>query len=110
MASFNNVISYSERLKVVVRKNLRTIDEKYLTRDAVKVTELVNESINKLPLLFRIPIKWLLVFFGIFDFFCRLLSFNRLSSAKDYNFCYGILRITRLIGTMRNRISIFILR
>ena len=53
---------YKETLKGLVRKNIETIDEKYLTRDAIIITELVYHSINKLPWFFRIPIKLLVLF------------------------------------------------
>ena len=94
---------YKEKLKGLVQKNIETIDEKYLTRDAIIITELVYHSINKLPWFFRIPIKLLVLFIGIIETSCRGLS-KISSSTKDQNYSYSLTKIIPLSGTVNKLI------
>ena len=94
---------YKETLKGVVQKNIETIDEKYLTRDVIIITELVYQSINKLPWFFRVPIKLLVLFIGIIETSSRGLS--KISpSIKDQNYSYSLTKIIPLSGTVNKLI------
>ena len=94
---------YKETLNGLVRKNIETIDEKYLTRDSILTTELLYHSIHKLPWFFRIPIKLLVLFIGIIETSCRGPS-KISSSTKDQNYSYSLIKIIPLSGTVKKLI------